>query len=530
MGQMKDGIPIVEDIVRAPFEFHRTWRDDPDLAGTAFQRPRPADDASALPPPDLWRKFLPEPYWEGHSDVLACWRRAWEIAAGNLRTPTPGSGFTRNYAFMKFSGAVFIWGSCFTTMFGKYASAVFPYIRMLENFYGAQDSDGFIPRELDIANGRSAFARDDPSSVGGNLFAWAEWQWYRFSGDRSRLVEVYPALLAYHRWLRRHRTWQNGTYFSSGWGCGMDNIPRIDPSLYSPEFEHGHLSWVDVTFQQVFNARLLLRIAETIGTETGRAELAEEVERLSRFANDRMWDEGDGLYHDLDRSGRRVPCNHIGAFWSLLAGIATPDRAKRLLDALENPRRFQTACGTASTAICDPGFDPDGGCYWRGGVWSITEYMVAEGLAACGLRDAAHRLAKRHVEAVAEVFRTTGSIWESYSPSAIEPGKIYGKWVRNEFVGFSGIAPISMFIEHVLGIRATVDRIDWNIRLTEAHGIRRLRLGDGTLVDLECEARESTAVPPRVTARTSRPIPVYVNGKQAKVSPQEDIRETVSGP
>ena len=149
----------------------------------------------------------------------------------------------------------------------------------------------------------------------------------------------------------------------------------------------------------------------------------------------------------------------------------------------------------------------------------MMEYMIAEGLAACGLADAAHRLARRHVEAVTEVFRKTGTFWESYSPTALEPGRIWGQLVRNEFVGFSGVAPIALLLEHVLGIRATVDRIDWTVRLPEAHGVRRLRLGDGTLVDLECAARSSLSEPPRVVVRSSRPIPVFVNGSPATVSP-----------
>ena len=509
---------IVEDIVRPPFEYHRTWRDSPLPKGTAFQSPRPVDSAEAIPPPSVWRDEIPEAFWDGHPDAIACYRRAWEIVGSKIHAPEQGSGFTRNYVFTKFSGAVFVWGSCFITMFGKYGTGAFPFIRMLENFYGAQDSDGFIPRELDISNGRSAFARDDPSSVGGNIFAWAEWQWYRFSGDKSRLAEVYPALLAYHCWMRSHRTWQNGTYFSSGWGCGMDNIPRIDSKLYSPEFEHGHLSFVDVTFQQVFNARLLLRIAETIGVETGRDELREEADRLTRFANERMWDEDAGIYKDLDRDGHQIACSHIGAFWALIAGIATHERARRLLATIEDPARFAVACGTASTSKDDPGFDPDGGCYWRGGVWCMMEYMIAEGFYACGLGEAAHRLARRHVDAVAEVFAKTGSIWESYSPTTVAPGKIYGQLVRNEFVGFSGIAPIAMLIEHVFGIRASVDRIDWDLRLPEAHGVRNLRLCDGTLVDLECDAAPTDGSQRQIRVRASRPIPIYVNGIATQAS------------
>ena len=514
----KPGEEIVADIVRDPRAFHRTWADSPLLKDTAFQRKgRPVDGADAIPPASAWHEAVPEVFWDGHPDVIACWRRAWEIVGSKIRAPEPGSGFTRNYVFTKFSGAVFVWGSCFITMFGKYGCGAFPFIRMLENFYGAQDSDGFIPRELDIRTGRSAFERNDPSSVGGDIFAWAEWQWFLFSGDRARLAAVYPALLVYHRWIRKHRTWKDGSYFASGWGCGMDNIPRIDTARYNEVFDHGHLSFVDVTLQQILDARLLLRIAEAAGIETGRAELAEEAEALTRLANERMWDDGAGLYKDLDRDGRRIACSHVGAFWALLAGVAPPDRARRLLAALDDPARFRVACGTASTSRDTPGFDPDGGCYWRGGVWCMMEYMVAEGLAACGLADDAHRLARRHVEAVAEVFRKTGSIWESYSPSAVEPGRIWGQLVRNEFVGFSGIAPVAMLVEHVFGIRATVERVDWTVRLTEAHGVRRLRLGDGTLLDLECAARRSPSETPRVTVRASRPIPVFVNGAPVSI-------------
>ena len=253
---------IVEDIVRAPYEHHRTWADSPLLKERAFaRRDAPLDRPEDIPPPEAWRDAVPEVFWDGHPDEVAAWRRAWEICGAKVRAPEPGSGFSRNYVFTKFSGAVFVWGCCFITMFGKYGTGAFPFIRSLENFYGAQDSDGFIPRELDIRNGRSAFERDDPSSVGGDLFAWAEWQWYRLSGDKARLAAVYPHLLAYHRWIRKHRTWKDGTYFCSGWGCGMDNIPRMDDTLYNECFDHGHLSFVDITFQQILDARLLLRIA-----------------------------------------------------------------------------------------------------------------------------------------------------------------------------------------------------------------------------------------------------------------------------
>lgn len=490
--------------------FFRTYRRDESIADSPFRRIAP-ETAAAVPPADVWRTGVPEPFWDGHDEVVACYRRAWEIVGTKIRAPEPGSGFRRAFVYTEFSSAVFIWGSCFITLFGRYAAGSFPFIRMLDNFYAHQEADGFIPRQLGVRDGRSQFERMDLSSTGGNLFAWAEWEWCRFTGDDSRLAAVYPVLLSYHRWLRLHRTWRDGTYFSSGWGCGMDNIPRMDAARYSPEFDHGHLAFVDVTLQQIFNARTLVKIAKAAGVSEGVAELEEEASALTELANSLMWDEDEGVYADLDRSGRRVACPHVGAFWALLAGVAPPERARRLAETLADPSRFAAPCGTASLSMRHPGFAADGGNYWQGGVWCMMDYMIASGLRECGLDAEAHALSRRAVEGVARVFADTGTIWESYSPTGFAPGKVWGALVRREFVGFSGIVPIAGLIEHTLGIRVRADGIDWDVRLTEAHGVRRLRFGGGAEAELFCAARASADEKPAVTFRCSRPVPLRVH-------------------
>jgi len=86
-------------------------------------------------------------------------------------------------------------------------------------------------------------------------------------GDRERLAKVFVPLVAYHRWMREHRTWLNGTYFTCGLGSGMDNQvchpvkpyhyhslyattlqPRPLPP-YNPYTQHGHMSWIDACCQ-----------------------------------------------------------------------------------------------------------------------------------------------------------------------------------------------------------------------------------------------------------------------------------------
>ncbi len=496
-----------EDPATRTAQFYKTYGPSPLYKDNSFVNE--SVDLRPLPSADAWRTKVPRIVWDGHPDEVGAFSDAWRMVGEKLHAPEKGTNFKRNYVYTPFGKSVFVWGSCFITMYGQYASNVFPFIEQLDNFYAAQDPDGFIPRQLGIYDGRSQFERSDLSSVGGDIFAWAELEWYRYSGDKSRLARVYPVLLAYHRWIREHRTWKDGTYFSSGWGCGMDNIPRFDTSLHSAEFHHGFVSWVDVTLQQIFDAKCLDEIAAAANLPRDPA-LAEEIASLSKIANERMWSDETGLYHDLDRNGNRVEARHIGAFWALLAGVAPPDRAKRLAAVLEDRGTFAAPCGTRSLAKDCGGYEPDGGNYWRGGVWCITDWAIVRGLDSCGLSDEAHRLALRHVGAVAKVWSETGTIWESYDPERLAPGKLYGQPVRREFVGFSGVTPIAMLIRDVFGISIEPGKATWKVRLLERHGIENLTLPDGNVVSLVCEARKSSDEKPVIRVKSTKPFEVVV--------------------
>jgi len=111
-------------------------------------------------------------------------------------------------------------------MFGKYADRIFHFQGTLDNFYSHQHKDGFICREIVEATGEDCFLRHNPSATGPDVMAWCEWEYFLNFGDRDRLEKVFPPLMAYHRWMAENHTWPDGTYFSTGWGCGMDNMPR----------------------------------------------------------------------------------------------------------------------------------------------------------------------------------------------------------------------------------------------------------------------------------------------------------------
>ena len=80
---------------------------------------------------------------------------------------------------------------------------------------------------------------------------------------------------------------------------------------------------------------------------------------------------------------------------------------------------------------------------------------------------------------MAIVYGETGTIWENYSPEYPAPGNI----AKRDSVGFSGLGPIALLIEEILGIEvdAPANTIRWQQYPTPEQGISNLRFGDNVV-------------------------------------------------
>ncbi len=202
---------------------------------------------------------LPEPIWKSNNNAILCYWKAWEIAFSNLHTVSLENGFVSPYIDAAFNGNIFMWDTAFMTLFGRYGSRAFNFQGSLDNFYNKQKTDGFICRQIYGSNGEDCFERYDPSSTGPNILPWAEWEYYTNFNDKSRLAKVFPALLAYYNLFNLNRTWKDGTYYASGWGCGMDNQPRLQDG-YNVKWSNRQMSWIDTTLQEIFAAKFLIKM------------------------------------------------------------------------------------------------------------------------------------------------------------------------------------------------------------------------------------------------------------------------------
>lgn len=439
------------------------------------------------------QKILPLPIWKGHEEELKMYWRAWEIALKNIKNPLPGSGFVAPYIDTAYNGNIFMWDSSFILMFARYGARFFPFQNTLDNFYAKQHPDGFICREIK-ADGADCFERYDPVSTGPNLMPWCEMVYYHQFGDTERLHKVFPALCAYYKWLKLNHTWRNGTYWSSGWGTGMDNMPRVK-SEYSMIFSHGHMIWLDTNLQQLFTANLLLEMGFYLERWQEIEELEDEANMLKKYIRENLWDEERGFLFDQYADGSLSDTKGIGAYWVLFSDVLNDNQVQRLVSELNNPKTFKRPFRVPSMSADNPRYKANGR-YWQGGIWPSTNYMVMNGLLNKGFRKEAREVALSHYDQVFQVFKKTGTFWEYYAPESADPGFM----AKKEFVGWTGLAPIAEFIEFIIGIRGdyTNKQIIWDMNLTEQNGIERYPFGPDGSISLKAESRRSANDKPKI--------------------------------
>lgn len=454
------------------------------------------------------RSQLPSPIYDKNPLWVRTYWKAWELAFKNFHKPAPGSGFVSNFIDAAFNQDIFLWDSCFMTMFCNYAYPLVPGISTLDNFYAKQHKDGEISREIVRATGvcfkswinsedKPLFSRwgwpsykaevgidrDQPVIYKGRkiptpnpvftldaldhpILAWAELQHYQITGDRERLREVWEPLVHYYDALHKYLRQGNGLYVTD-W-ASMDNSPR---NVYLKDGGTG----IDISSEMVLFARQLSQIAAILGKDQESNAYAKDASQLARRINRLMWDKNKKFYFDLQLNGKRAPIMSIAAYWTLLAKVASRKQAADLVAQLENPNTFGQLNLVPTLAANQPGYNPAGG-YWRGSVWAPTDTMVIQGLENYGYHNLARKIALNNLNLVAKVFQKTGAIWENYAPDAFQPGKP----AKPNFVGMSGIGPIVYLLKYAIGLKpdAPHNELVWQLQPGSRSGCRRYRFAD----------------------------------------------------
>lgn len=456
------------------------------------------------------KSLLPSPRFDDQPGYVDMYWKAWELAFRNFHEPAAGTGFVSAFIDAAFNQNIFAWDTCFMTMFTNVAHPLVPGIASLDNFYARQHEDGEICREIDRATGRDFEAWVNPGrplysawgfgvegakppipiryvgreaprapsrvtldGLNHPIFAWAEMESYRVTGDKTRLGLVYEPLVRFYRSLQEYLRQGNGLYMTD-W-ASMDNSPR------NPWLDGGGTG-IDISCEMVLTARELAAMARLIGRpEEEAAAFEREADKLSDLINRWMWDPQKYFYYDLTLEGKRAPIKTVAGYWALLAGVAEGPQMSIMVRELDKPATFGRLHPVPTVAADQPGYNPKGE-YWKGSAWAPTTTMVVRGLEKAGYKRVARSLALKDLDVTYQVFAKTGTVWENYAPDAAEPGN----QAKKDFVGWSGLAPILYLLEYGLGLKpdAPANTLTWDIQAAKRLGCARYRF-NGHVVDLD---------------------------------------------
>jgi Trehalase len=276
----------------------------------------------------------------------------------------------------------------------------------------AQTATGLVP------NGVAAGVTPDRSQP--PVGSYCVWKVYQRYPDREMLEWAYPRLKRWHEWWFADRgdgqPWRDGnrdgllewgsdrgSRLSSGgrgfsmqakWESGMDDNPMWDDVHYNPKTYTMDLDDVGLNSLYALDAESLAALAGLLGKSGDQRNFQAEYEKIKRLIRDKLWNEKDGIYENRFWSGefstRLSPTN----FYPMLAGIATPDQADRMVkEHLLNPREFWGEYVVPTTPRNDPAFADQ--YYWRGSIWGPTNYLLYHAIDRYGFDNVALEFAQK---------------------------------------------------------------------------------------------------------------------------------------
>jgi neutral trehalase len=324
------------------------------------------------------------------------------------------------------------WGELDKLLSAQWPSGMVPHIVFWEQ------SDDYFP-------GPDVWATDrEPPTTGLTqppLPVTAAARLFTGDPDRSRAREqiglLWPRLVAWLAWIERART---GPHLAAvvvhPWESGMDNSPAWDePLKATPQVTHEHLERRDTATVSAKERPSTTEYRHYLGivsalrksgwdTErqvqdspfavedpaftaiTGRAasdlaaiasEAGQDATDVARIATQAraglvgLWDEQLGWYRAFDvRAGAPTGPPTASGLAAAFAG-ANGAHAERMVERM-NGWSDDVRYAVPSSDPTDPSFDPIR--YWRGPVWVLVNWLVAEGLSTVGLTDDAERLRK----------------------------------------------------------------------------------------------------------------------------------------
>ena len=295
----------------------------------------------------------------------------------------------------------------------------------IKSLLSKQFSSGLVPHIIYWSPGILHFFRwgveGTSSLTQPPMLAYAAWEIHRRSEDSSFLASIFPALIAYYRFLLTERD-PHGHHLASIINpdeSGEDNSPRFDVPLgVTPavslkdhlakrtelvdrnrecNFDAGNCMrdffWVkDVLFNTVLveNMRVLAKIAAHLKRGEYESSFKRDAESVAGAMREHMFE--DGVYWStMGVDFVKLKVATWAHFMPLFAGLYTGEEAKTVVSKhLKNPDTFYAPFGIRTTSMQEMSYRPEAEDFsWRGPAWIGAHWFIYRGLMRYGFTEEA---------------------------------------------------------------------------------------------------------------------------------------------
>jgi hypothetical protein len=313
-----------------------------------------------------------------------------------------------------------------------------------ETVTAAIDELGFVPNYY-MAHGAASRDRSMPP-----LGSYTIWKTQAAAPDRGWLRRMYPRLCRWHSFWMKHRAGRghgllawgsndvaydfpqlvpyNGkvqfTRQAAMYESGLDNSPLFDDVPFNEHTRTLELDDIALCSYYALDCEALAHMAEFLGRRGEAARFRHEYRQMAARINALLWDEAHGIYCNRHWDGRFSRRWAPTSFFPLVAGVATPDRAARLVrEHLLNEHEFWGEYVIPSIARRDPAYKDND--YWRGRIWGPLNFLVAEGLRRYRFDTEAAQLAQKSLDLFMRNWRADGGVYENYNAETGQGGDVW---------------------------------------------------------------------------------------------------------
>ncbi|HLW28393.1 MAG TPA: amylo-alpha-1,6-glucosidase [Kiloniellales bacterium] len=221
------------------------------------------------------------------------------------------------------------------------------------------------------------------------LFIMLAGRYFRRTGDRKTMADLWPNIEAALRWiddygdidgdgLIKYARKEAAGLYNQGWKDSYDSVYHADGSCARLPIALCEVQGY------VFAARQeAAAIARALGHEARASELDQQAERLRQLVEERFWCNELGFYAiALDGDGKPCRVRSSNAGHLLFCRLPSPERARKVADALLDATFF-SGWGIRTIASNEPRYSPIS--YHNGSIWPHDNALIALGLARYGL-------------------------------------------------------------------------------------------------------------------------------------------------